>query len=94
MAVSAKEAAIKIIEQLPEDASFEDIMFELYVRQKVERGLGEADDGETVEPPVRRHPVRIGHVTVLQAECDVPPISADMVENLLTDMRREREGLV
>ena len=48
MAVTPKQAALKIIEQMPADASLEDIMFALYFRQKVDRGLQEIDAGKTI----------------------------------------------
>jgi predicted transcriptional regulator len=46
--ISPKQAALKMIEQMPADASLEDIMYELYFRQRVDRGLQELDAGETV----------------------------------------------
>jgi predicted transcriptional regulator len=33
---------------MPDDASIEDIMYELYFRQRVDRGLRELDEGKTV----------------------------------------------
>ena len=48
MAVTPKHAALKIIEQMPADASLEDIMSALYFRQKVDRGLQEIDAGKTI----------------------------------------------
>ncbi|HHJ39737.1 MAG TPA: hypothetical protein ENJ86_09790 [Methylothermaceae bacterium] len=45
---SAKDAARQIIEQLPEQATWDDIMYELYVKQKIEEGLKAADEGRTV----------------------------------------------
>jgi hypothetical protein len=36
---NAKRAALEIIQQLPDDSSFEDIQYHLYVREKVEGGL-------------------------------------------------------
>jgi hypothetical protein len=35
----AKKEAIDLIQQLPDDSSFEDIQYHLYVREKVERGV-------------------------------------------------------
>jgi predicted transcriptional regulator len=37
-----------MIEQMSSDASLEDIMYELYFRQRVDRGLQELDDGKTI----------------------------------------------
>jgi predicted transcriptional regulator len=43
-----KQRAIETIQHLPETASLEDIIAELYFRQKVDRGLKAADEGRTV----------------------------------------------
>ena len=45
---SAKEAARQIIDRLPDQATWDDIMYELYVKQKIEAGLKAADQGRTV----------------------------------------------
>lgn len=45
---SAKEAARQIIEHLPEQATWDDIMYELYVKQKIEEGLADVEAGRTV----------------------------------------------
>jgi len=43
-----KETAIKIIQSLPEDSDWQDIMEEFYFRLKVEQGLREADEGKSI----------------------------------------------
>jgi len=43
-----KQRAIETIQRLPESASLEDIMAELYFRQKVDRGLQDLQSGRTV----------------------------------------------
>jgi predicted transcriptional regulator len=43
-----KEAAIRLIQSLPEDCTFEDIQYHLYVREKVERGLQAVETGDVV----------------------------------------------
>lgn len=48
MATGTKQAALRIIQQLPDKASLEDIMYELYVRQRIDRGLCELAAGRTV----------------------------------------------
>ena len=48
MAVSAKQAALKVIESMPEDASLEEVMYELYFRKRVDRGLRELEEGKTI----------------------------------------------
>ena len=45
---SAKDAARQIIERLPEQATWDDIMYELYVKQKIEEGLADIEAGRTV----------------------------------------------
>ena len=49
MSMSTKQAVIDMIERLPEDASVEDIMAELYFRRKVDEGLRQLDAGEGVD---------------------------------------------
>jgi len=43
-----KQAAKESIENLPEQASWNDIMYELYVKQKIEAGLKAVAEGRTV----------------------------------------------
>jgi predicted transcriptional regulator len=43
-----KETAIKIIQSLPEDSDWQDIMEEFYFRLKVDQGLREADEGKSI----------------------------------------------
>jgi hypothetical protein len=52
---SIKDDARRIVEQLPESATWEDLIYRLYVRQSIEAGLKDADEGqvESVEE-VRR----------------------------------------
>ena len=45
---SAKDAAKQIIDHLPEQATWDDIMYELYVKQKIEEGLADIETGNTV----------------------------------------------
>jgi predicted transcriptional regulator len=46
--VSAKQAARELIEQLPESVSWNDLMYELYVKQKIEEGLQQLDEGRGI----------------------------------------------
>jgi hypothetical protein len=48
MAQSAKRSAREILDQLPEDADWDRIMHELYVKQKIERGLKSVAEGQVV----------------------------------------------
>jgi predicted transcriptional regulator len=45
---SAKDVARRVIDQLPDQASWDDIMYELYVKQKIETGLADIEAGRTV----------------------------------------------
>lgn len=49
MAISGKEAARQVIEHLPDEATLEDIMYALYVRQKIEEGLRDAEAGNLID---------------------------------------------
>ncbi len=44
-----KEEVRELLENLPEDASYEDIQYHIYVRQAIQRGVEAADRGELVE---------------------------------------------
>ena len=43
-----KRQALDLVEQLPENASWDDLMYEVYVRQKIEAGLAAANEGRIV----------------------------------------------
>lgn len=45
---TAKDAAREVIEQLSDQVPWNDIMYELYVRQKLETGLADIEAGRTV----------------------------------------------
>jgi predicted transcriptional regulator len=45
---TAKDQVREILESLPEDASYEDIQYHIYVRQQVERGVADAEAGRLV----------------------------------------------
>jgi hypothetical protein len=45
---NAKREALDLIQQLPDDASLEDIQYHLYVREKVERGLRDLKNKRTL----------------------------------------------
>jgi len=46
--MTTKQDVLEMIERMPDDASLQDIMYELYVRERIERGLREANEGKTV----------------------------------------------
>ena len=45
---SAKEEVRRILEHIPDSASFEDIQYHIYVREKIERGLKDVDEGRVL----------------------------------------------
>ena len=45
---TAKEQVQQILEELPENASLEDIQYHIYVRQKIEQGLEDVAAGRVV----------------------------------------------
>ncbi|GAA3909864.1 hypothetical protein [Litoribacillus peritrichatus] len=47
MSLSAKEEAKRLIDHLPDQATLNDIMYELYVKQKVEMGIKATEEGRT-----------------------------------------------
>ncbi len=44
---TAKQEVRELLETLPDDSTFEDIQYHLYVRQKVEQGIQDINDGKT-----------------------------------------------
>jgi len=45
---TVKEEARKMVEQLPEQATWDDLMYEIYVRKKIDAGIKAADQGAVV----------------------------------------------
>ncbi len=45
---TAKEEVRKLLENVPDDATFEDIQYHIYVRQKIERGLKDIEEGNVL----------------------------------------------
>ncbi len=44
--MTVKEKAIEVITKMPDDSTLDDIGYELYVFESVEKGLAELDRGE------------------------------------------------
>ena len=42
---TAKQAATQIINQISDQASWDEIMYEFYVKQKIDKGLKAVEDG-------------------------------------------------
>ncbi|HXJ92096.1 MAG TPA: hypothetical protein VMT20_04355 [Terriglobia bacterium] len=45
---AVKEEALKLVDGLPEEASWDDLIYQMYVRKKIERGIEAADQGRVV----------------------------------------------
>lgn len=48
MSATVKDNVIEMISRMPEDATVTDIMAELFVRQKIDVGLQQLDDGDSL----------------------------------------------
>ncbi|MFH2047506.1 MAG: hypothetical protein ABIK92_20450 [Pseudomonadota bacterium] len=44
-----KNAAYKILDKLPDKATWDDLMCQIYVRQAIEAGINDSDEGRTVD---------------------------------------------
>ena len=45
---TVKEEAKKLINNLPDEITWDDLMYEFYVRQKIEMGLKDIEEGRVV----------------------------------------------
>jgi len=45
---TTKKQALEMIKKLPERATWDDIMYEIYVRKKIEAGIKAGDEGRVV----------------------------------------------
>ena len=45
--LTPKKAAQKLLERVDEDASYDDIIYELHVLQKIQQGLKDVEEGKT-----------------------------------------------
>lgn len=48
MKITVREEAEKLIHDLPDDATWDDLMYKIYVRQKIEQGLKDEEAGKLV----------------------------------------------
>ena len=44
-----KEKAHRLIDKLPENATWDDLMYEIYVRQAIEAGIADSEAGHTID---------------------------------------------
>jgi hypothetical protein len=47
--VNIKEEAKRLIERLPDNMTWDDLMHEIYVRQSIEAGLADSEDGKVTD---------------------------------------------
>ena len=61
-----KQAALELLNKLPDECTWDDIMSELFVRQKIEAGIADADAGRVVshEEVVTIHTPKIRGVEI------------------------------
>ena len=45
--ISIKQGARRLVDQLPENSTGDDLMHEIYVRQSIEKGLADSEAGRT-----------------------------------------------
>ena len=43
-----RDEAQRLVDQLPDDATWEDLLYHIYVRQTIDAGLADADAGRVV----------------------------------------------
>ena len=48
-ATNIKQEAFNLLEKLPQDATWDDLMYEIYVRQAIETGLEDSEAGRTTD---------------------------------------------
>lgn len=48
MPENVKQAITELAKQLPDDCTWDEVMYQIYVRQKIEGGLSDAANGRTV----------------------------------------------
>ena len=44
-----KQEARRLVDNLPENATWDDLMYEIYVRQAIEAGLADSEAGRTLD---------------------------------------------
>jgi predicted transcriptional regulator len=45
---SAKQAVVEIVQGMPEDSSYDEILHELFLNHMIERGLADVEAGRTI----------------------------------------------
>ncbi len=57
---NVKQQAHQLVEKLPDNATWDDLMYEIYVRQAIEAGIRDSDAGRTQD--VKEVHARLGLV--------------------------------
>jgi hypothetical protein len=57
--MTTKERARAVLESLPDDATWDDIVYELAARRSIELGLSDAEEGRVMEASVVRRELRL-----------------------------------
>jgi len=55
---NVKQQAHQLVEKLPDNATWDDLMYEIYVRQAIDAGIRDSDAGRTQD--VKEVRVRLG----------------------------------
>ncbi|HEY0140885.1 MAG TPA: hypothetical protein VGF48_08315 [Thermoanaerobaculia bacterium] len=59
MSTNLKKDATEIIDTLPDDATWDDLMYEIYVRQAIEAGIADLNAGRKVSTDELRREFQI-----------------------------------
>jgi predicted transcriptional regulator len=49
MSANIKEEARRLVENLPDDSTWEDLMYQIYVRETIEAGLADIEAGRVAD---------------------------------------------
>jgi predicted transcriptional regulator len=49
MSANIKEEARRLIDNLPDDSTWEDLMYQIYVRETIEAGLADSEGGRVTD---------------------------------------------
>lgn len=48
IAVAVKQEVIQLVTRMPDDCTVSDILYELYLKQKVDQGLQDVEEGQVI----------------------------------------------
>ena len=67
---NVKQSAREAIDSLPENTTWDDVIYRMYVRQKIEEGLADVEAGRVVDTEKLRRDLGIIRKRGLNAHCD------------------------